>query len=657
MSSVLNWFLNPWLLAGLPLVFLPILIHLINRQRHRTVPWGAMMFLLDAKRLQKSMAKLRYWLIMAMRMLAIFGLIVTIARPLSSGWLGSMVGSKSDTVLILLDRSPSMEQQDPLTLVSKRETALRKLSELLETTGEGKRVLLIESTALRTEEINPKQLQELPNVTPTDTESDIPGMLQSALEYLVSNEVGQADVWLASDLRENDWRSDDGRWGALREGFAEREGVRFHLLTYEQPGDENFAVSVSNVRKRDVGGSAELLLDVTVKRDSENQTARTVPLEFVVNGARSVLEIEIAKDEFTLQGHVIPIDASVPSGWGRVEIPGDSNLADNTYYFVFANESPRNIVVVSSTPDAVGPIRIAAGATPEPTIPYNAIVIPPRESTSLDWDATTLLVWTEPLPTGKVADQLNAFLAKNRPVLFFPPESPGNGELAGIRWSGWQESMPDEPIGIGSWENTSDLLGKTQSGSPLPVGKQTTQRYCKLEGVGKTLARFTNGDPLLLRADGNLPAYFFATLPQSSMSSLARDGVVLYVMVQRAIELGAKQQGNARQLDAGRIGEDLPSQWDLRSTLPDTVVSSQRSYFSASYQSGDEQWTAVNRPTTEDLTATVNDESLEKMFAGLDYHKISDDAGQSASLASEIWRVFLGLMAIALVVEAALCLG
>ena len=67
-------FLNsPLLLYGWPLIFLPIVIHLINRQRHRTVPWGAMMFLLDAKRLQRSMAKLRYWLIMAMRMLGMAG--------------------------------------------------------------------------------------------------------------------------------------------------------------------------------------------------------------------------------------------------------------------------------------------------------------------------------------------------------------------------------------------------------------------------------------------------------------------------------------------------------------------------------------------------------------------------------------------------------
>ena len=96
-------FLQPVLLAGLPLISLPILIHLINRQRHRTIPWGAMMFLLDAKRLTRGMARLRYWLIMAMRMLAVGTLIFAVARPLSSGWIGLAVGGQPDTTILLLD--------------------------------------------------------------------------------------------------------------------------------------------------------------------------------------------------------------------------------------------------------------------------------------------------------------------------------------------------------------------------------------------------------------------------------------------------------------------------------------------------------------------------------------------------------------------------
>ena len=66
-------FLQPLLLAALPLVTLPIIIHLINQRRYQTVQWAAMMFLLAANRMSRGYARLRQWLIMAFRMLAIAG--------------------------------------------------------------------------------------------------------------------------------------------------------------------------------------------------------------------------------------------------------------------------------------------------------------------------------------------------------------------------------------------------------------------------------------------------------------------------------------------------------------------------------------------------------------------------------------------------------
>ena len=46
------------------------------------------MFLLAANRMSRGYARLRQWLIMAARMLAIAGLIFAVSRPLASGWLG-----------------------------------------------------------------------------------------------------------------------------------------------------------------------------------------------------------------------------------------------------------------------------------------------------------------------------------------------------------------------------------------------------------------------------------------------------------------------------------------------------------------------------------------------------------------------------------------
>jgi hypothetical protein len=101
-------FLQPILLAALPLVALPVIIHLINQRRYQTVQWAAMMFLLAANRMSRGYARIRQWLIMAFRMAAIAGLVFAVSRPLSGGWLGFTAG-RPDTTLVLLDRSQSMQ--------------------------------------------------------------------------------------------------------------------------------------------------------------------------------------------------------------------------------------------------------------------------------------------------------------------------------------------------------------------------------------------------------------------------------------------------------------------------------------------------------------------------------------------------------------------
>ena len=77
-------FLQPFLLAALPLIAVPIVIHLINQRRFQTIPWAAMMFLMAAQRMARGYSRLRQWLILAVRMLAIAGLIIAVARPLAS---------------------------------------------------------------------------------------------------------------------------------------------------------------------------------------------------------------------------------------------------------------------------------------------------------------------------------------------------------------------------------------------------------------------------------------------------------------------------------------------------------------------------------------------------------------------------------------------
>ena len=75
LEPFISSFLGNLLLGGF-LLSLPIIIHLINRMRHKPKQWAAMQFLLAATRSSTSHAKLRNLLILLMRMLAVLALFL-----------------------------------------------------------------------------------------------------------------------------------------------------------------------------------------------------------------------------------------------------------------------------------------------------------------------------------------------------------------------------------------------------------------------------------------------------------------------------------------------------------------------------------------------------------------------------------------------------
>ena len=65
------FFLSPLLLWFLAAASVPVIIHLINRRRHKTIQWAAMQFLLKAARESRGKKKLRHILILTCRALGI----------------------------------------------------------------------------------------------------------------------------------------------------------------------------------------------------------------------------------------------------------------------------------------------------------------------------------------------------------------------------------------------------------------------------------------------------------------------------------------------------------------------------------------------------------------------------------------------------------
>jgi hypothetical protein len=646
-------FLQPILLAALPLVALPIIIHLINQRRFQTIRWGAMMFLLAANRMSRGFARLRQLLIMLCRMAAIAGLIFAISRPLAGGWLGLFAGGKPDTTLILVDRSPSMQQAGAGGGGSKLQTGLQQLTRTLETIGSA-HWILIESTQNKPREL--KAVEDLltsPDTGPASASADVPSMLQAAYDYIKANKAGRTEVWICSDIRANDWNADSGRWQALRGAFGEfAQTVRFHLLAYPQPAPENLSVRVTDVRRRPSGEGAELLVSLRLARETSGTDRESIPVQFEIDGARSEATVELAGSVAELKDHRIPLEKSHEKGWGRVSIPADANPADNDFWFVFEQPVPRRTIIVSEDAQAARPLQLAAGISPAPVQKSSADVVAPGQLAAVDWNQASLLLWQSPLPEASDADLVGAFVERGGSAIFFAPRIPSEAALFGANWTKWSEHKGDLPIE--SWRGDEDLLAHTASGAPLPVGQLQVAKHCGITGELTPLATLKGGAPLLARvATSGGAAYFCTTTPAGSDSSLAREGIVLYVLIQRALAGGANALGSTQALTAGGATRDDPALWQ-RVAGGQEAMSTDYSFHRGIYQSS-ERLLAVNRATAEDSPAALADERISGLFRGLDFARVDDRAGSASALIQEIWRAFLIAMLMFMVAEAILC--
>lgn len=653
-------FLQPAMLFVLPLVALPVIIHLIHLYRRRQVKWAAMIFLRAAQQMNKGLSRLRQVLILALRVLAVAAIIFVACRPLAGGWLG-LTGGAPDTVLILLDRSASMEQKNLATGMSKRSAGLRNLAKAIkDAVGSRSHLVLIDSALVKPLAVEKVDaLLTLPQTEATGTAADIPAMMQAALDYITANKTGRTDVWMLSDLQQSDWDASGGRWEALRGAFATMRGVRFHVLAYAEPVRDDLAVNIDRVERRESNDKAELLLDLRITRHSDHPQPIEVPLRLVVNGTATTLKVTLKENQLIMQALSVPIDRTLKHGWGRVELPEDSWEANNVYHFVFDEAPVLRSVIVSDDSTEAGPLSAALSAAADPSRKYVPTVLTSKRAAEISWDDTALIVWQAPLPKPEdpLAAQLRQHVAAGRTVLFLPPENPDAAKMFGLGWEQWDENKGTKAASVEWWRNDEDLLANTRDGAALPVGTMEITRMCGISGEGIPLARMTGRKPLLVRSPERGGAvYFLGTLPGPGASSLARDGVVMFALLHRALNEGAGSLGKAQQhfASASALGAD-PGKWHAAEQNGQTAISESLPLRSGVVASGD-RLMALNRPPGEDQAQVLSVATLNELFAGLDFRVVADTLQSGRSLTNEVWRTFLIAMALALLGEALLCM-
>lgn len=651
-------FLNPVLLPFLLLASLPIVIHLLNRLRYRSVKWAAIMFLISANRSSTRHARLRHYLILGCRCCLLFFFLLALARPLIGGWLGGQLAGAPDTVLLLLDRSASMEFTDPRIQVSKRAHAIKLFSEAAGLLRGKSRYVLVENVLREPREIgHPSDLNDSPMARATDTAADIPAMLNAAAEYIVNNPEGRTEIWIASDMQASNWFPASTEWKRVSSLLASMpQDVQVRLIMLNDEVRSNAMLAVRGVQRLRTGEDVSLRLNADVNRNSG--IPGTFPVVLNLNGARSRIDIDMPGNELRFNRVLRLGEEEADGGWGMIELPADENPRDNAGYFVFGKERNLQTAIVGS---AAPTLRFYALATVPDELNRATKTLSATNAGEVDWDGLSLLVWQANDQPG-VASRMEDFIKSGGVMLCVPPGRAMAGPMD-LDWQAPETAKADQPFRVTAWEENVGPLGKTGNGQNLPLAELEIVQRQLLEGIDANatnntwiaIGEYADGQPFLLRRKlGDGWVYVCTTLPGESWSSLDT-GLVLVPMIQRLLQLGGLRNSRVRMALSGEWElppETLGAPW----VSVDGAESKDPRWDAGVYASGT-HLVALNRPMAEYEKARVDPDTVPSLFGKVRV-KLIENRGtpENKRLSSEIWRSFVLFALLFMVIESILLL-
>ena len=554
-------FLAPLFFLGLATLAVPIIIHMIQRERKDVVEFPSLMFLRKIPFHSFRHQRIRNLFLLLLRCAAIALLLGAFARPFFRAAALVAVTSTAREVVILLDRSYSMGYGD------RWDRAQAAALDVVNSVGAEDRATIIffDSGA----EAGPRSTTDLASLT---------GLIGDAVVGSGTTRYGPA-LKLAEGVFED---SDLPQLEAVlvtdfqRSGVESAAGVRFPAGTVVTPisvADEETPIeniSVAGVlfareyfsgrervsvsaRVTNRGTAAVSAFDVSLELDERE--IETLTTDLPANGWATVTFAPVTLDDRPVTG--------------TVRTTGDRLSTDDVFYFIASPGEVVSVIVVGNEDGAfAGALYLnrALGIGSSPAFNVSTIRVTNFGADDLDGRQLVILNDSRP-PTGQAATALEQFVV-------------GGGGLmvvAGER-STWPDDAPD--LLPGAFANPVDRLGRGGSLGFVdyshPVfelfstprsGDVTTARFFRYRPMepapsATVLARFDDGVPALVeRRVGEGRVLFWASSLDNFWSDLALKPVYL-PFVHRLVEYLGAYAPPTPWYSAGQV-LNLAEQWTL----------------------------------------------------------------------------------------------
>ena len=419
-------FLNPFVLFGLAAAGIPIILHLLNIRKLRTIEFSTLTFLKELQRSKMRKVKIRQWLLLILRTLIVIFIVFAFSRPALKGSLAGLGTHAKTTIVIIFDDSYSMSlRNDRGSYLKQAQSAALSLADLLK---EGDDALFI-------------RLSDLPQATIAEPTHDIQRLRDVIRQTEVSykHRTVEEAIRLSSHLLQQSKNfnkeiyifTDNQKTTVIDQHTAEGTHPAAKLF---DPTVRLFFVPLSGQPFENIGiEKVEIPPTLfqkgkpfTVRADVRNYGTAPVQNHLVnlfLDGAR-VMQKSVTIDggqHAAVDFVAIPQHAGFISG--RVELEEDTFDADNDRYF--SVDVPERVAVLlsSSDPKSSTYIRLALTAHNEDET-STAIALTELSPQQLTYSA---LVRADVVLLSNVAslsplqaDQLSEFASQGGGIIFIP---------------------------------------------------------------------------------------------------------------------------------------------------------------------------------------------------------------------------------------------
>ena len=491
-------FLAPLFAIGLVGLAIPILVHLVHKERKETTPFPSLMFLLRTPYQHSRRQRIRDWLLFLTRALVFLLLVAAFARPVFNRPPDAVAAATGGgrEVVILLDRSFSMRIGDRW---SRAQAAARQAMDGLGPADRATLVLFADQARAVREGMETRAALRatIDSVKPGDAGTRYAPALVLARRTLAESQLPKRDVVVISDFQRSGWDvGEDARLPA---------GTTITPVDVASPDVTDRAVRAVELRRTIVDGRERIT--VTARVSNVGPAARGIEARLEVAGrVAATSRLDVGADAggvVTFESLAIP-ESPQPAA---IRITPDNVPSDDVLHFVLERAPSIPVLLVEGlTPGSDREVYLERALEIGDRPSFDIALRRGSQVTAADLAGKRLVVMNNAAwPGGELGRRIQEFVNNGGGLMVVAGDAvtatswPGRGNnLLPVSPGDVKDRAGDKGAVLGTIDRSHpalSLFGGAQSGD---LSAARFYRYRSFAADSGILARFDDGSPAVI---------------------------------------------------------------------------------------------------------------------------------------------------------------